>query len=83
MIPFEELAAALDDYAARISGEAAPAPSVHARSTAEPPTAETALPPTHASGPPDDDEPEVSHVAEDHSNELDIGDVLADEEPAD
>ncbi len=88
MIPYEELCVALERYAERHHGEA----PVHTDETALPPAAhepstnEHALPPVSLGASEDEAEDDhthvggVQHLAEDHSNELDIGDVLSDEE---
>jgi hypothetical protein len=93
MIPYEELARALDAYRARKRGGAgAAAASVAYDQTAyeappayDPPTAESQLPEygsISTSGGGDD----ATHVGgmrpsyDDPSNEIDIGDVLSDEE---
>jgi hypothetical protein len=81
MIPFEELAAALDRYAAR-TGTAATATPVPASPAsdgdADAYTVETQMPPVGAHL--EDTGPQP--LSDDHSNEIDIGDVLSDEDSA-
>jgi hypothetical protein len=94
MIPYEELSAALERYRARIHGEAPPAATAQAIHSAPPPgfddprTAETAMPQTHVALGADDESTQVGEplgapptpISDEHSNELDLGDVLSDEE---
>jgi hypothetical protein len=70
MIPYEELCAALDRYRANQGAAAAVSPSYDG------PTGQTALPP----GEEEHTSVGVDAVYDDHSNELDIGDVVSDEE---
>ncbi len=95
MIPYEELSAALERYRARTHGEAPPATAPAVQAYAAPPafedphTAETAMPaPTHQALGGDDESTQVGQplgapltpISDEHSNELDLGDVLSDEE---
>ncbi len=96
MIPYEELSAALERFAARRRGET-PAEHHHEAAHAHahhehahehaPPTAEHDLPPVpdaHAALGGGEDEQthvgEMQPVTDERSNEIDIGDVITDEE---
>lgn len=95
MIPFEDLAAALDAYAARTRGASPSTPAPSARLPSgnyDPPTTEHSMPDDvqpslRSHGDPEDDSTIAgdgagpSHpVYDDRSNELDVSDVLSDEE---
>jgi hypothetical protein len=89
MIPYEELVAALDRYVARNGGtpQSVHAPAGHAAPAHEVAFDEPHDPDLHASISPRGGEEDATHVGssgsdvpEDHSNEIDIGDVLADDE---
>jgi hypothetical protein len=81
MLSYEELCAALERYSARHPVEAPPSHTdEHALPPViDPPTGETALPSPLGM---DDDHTNVGlqPIHDDHSNELDIGDVLSDED---
>jgi len=89
MIPYEELVAALDRYVARNGGtpQSVHAPAGHAAAH-EVAFDEPHDPDMHAGGiSRQGGEEDATHVGgagsaapEDHSNEIDIGDVLADDE---
>ena len=83
MIPYEDLCRALEAYAARNRGEA---PTDHGQ-YGEPPMDDNmpaeephAVLTTRGGGEEESTRADMAPVYEDRSNELDIGDVLADDE---
>jgi hypothetical protein len=84
MIPYEELVAALDRYVARNGGTVQ---SAHVPASAMAPSHDEPYDPDMAARPSEDptavgaaEPPPLSPLSDEHSNEIDIGDVLADDE---
>jgi hypothetical protein len=79
MIPYEELVAALERYAARKSGAPVPARQM----PSAPPPVASASPAQRYSLPQEDYSSDATHVGEvghEEHGEIDLGDVLSDDE---